>query len=76
MASVQDTKFVETLVIAIMLYEMSSKWLSEIKVLWLSHIKIWGANFMSESSVFSVMAVWIAEVLFMLILLCNGQNIQ
>ena len=26
-------------------------------------------------SVFSVMAGWIAEMLFMLILLCNGQNI-
>ena len=30
---------------------------------------------MSESSVFSAMAEWIAEMLFMIILLCNGQDI-
>ena len=28
--------------------------------------EVWGAHFMSESSVFFIMAGWIAEVLFML----------
>jgi len=41
-------------------------WKLKIKVLWLSRIEIWGARIMSESSVFSIMAGWIAEVLFML----------
>ena len=51
----------------------------EIETLWLSHIEIWGARFMSIFSVFSVMAGWIAEMIFMLffasILLYNRQNI-
>jgi len=44
--------------------------IAEIKALWLSGVHVF--------SVFSVMAGWIAEILFMLfllILLCNGQNI-
>jgi len=40
--------------------------ITEIKALWLSHIEIWGACVTNESSVFSEMAGWIAEVLFML----------
>ena len=54
---------------------------SEIEALWLSCIEIWGAYYTSESFVISVMAGWIAEVLFILFcvyiykLLCNGQNI-
>ena len=43
--------------------------IAEIEALWLSHIKILGTqgtHFTSESSVFSLMAEWIAEVLFML----------
>ena len=31
-------------------------------MLWLSHIKILGMNFMIKSSAFSVMAGWIAEM--------------
>jgi len=38
---------------------------AEIEEIWLSRIEIW-ADFMSEFSVFSVMAGWIAEILFML----------
>ena len=41
--------------------------IAEIEALWLSRIEIWGARFMSMFSVFSVMAWWIAEKLFMLI---------
>ena len=37
--------------------------IAEIETVWLSRIKIWGACF---TSVFSVMAGWIAEMLFML----------
>ena len=55
-------------------YETSST-LLKIEVLWLSRIKIWGVHFTSMLSVFSLMAGWIAEILFMLILLCNRQNI-
>jgi len=39
--------------------------IAEIEVLWLSRIKIWGMRFTSIFSVFSVMAGWIAEMLFM-----------
>jgi len=49
--------------------------IAEIETLWLSHIEIWGERFTSIFSVFSVMAGWIAEMLFMLIFACNGQNI-
>ena len=51
--------------------------IAEVEVLWLSRIKIWGTHFTSESSIFSVMAEWIAEMFScgsLLILLCNGQN--
>ena len=41
---------------------------------WLSRIEIWGARFTSIFSVFSVKAGWIAEMLFLFILLYNGQN--
>jgi len=40
--------------------------IAEIEVLWLSCIEIWGACFTSIFSVFSIMAGWIAEMLFML----------
>ena len=40
--------------------------IAEIKALWLSCIEIWGAHFTSIFSVFSIMAGWIAEILFML----------
>jgi len=38
----------------------------DIAALWLSPIEIWGALFTSVFSVFSVIAGWIAEMLFML----------
>ena len=41
--------------------------IAEIEVLLLSRIETW-ARFMSESSIFSIMAGWIAEVLFMFFL--------
>ena len=40
--------------------------IAEVEALLLSHIEIWGVRFTSIFSVFSVMAGWIAEVLFML----------
>ena len=40
--------------------------IAEIEALWLSHINIWGAHFMNIFSVFSVIAEWIAELVFML----------
>ena len=42
--------------------------IAEIEALWLSHniIEIWGARFTSTFSVFSIMAGWIAEMLFIL----------
>jgi len=40
--------------------------IAEIEALWLLRIKIWGPVFTSESFIFSVMAGWIAEMLFML----------
>jgi len=52
----------ETLITAIMM-EFD---IAEIEALWLSHIEIRGTHFTSESSIFSVMAGWIAEELFML----------
>ena len=39
---------------------------NEIEALWLSHIEIWGANFTSIFSIFSLMVGWIAEMFFML----------
>ena len=39
--------------------------MAEIHLLWLLCIDVWGACFTSESSVFFVMARWIAEMLFM-----------
>ena len=67
MALVRDTIIAETILTAIMLYNEFN--FAEIEALWLSRtcIKIWGACFVSESSVVSVMAGWIAEVLFMLL---------
>jgi len=41
-------------------------------MLWLSRIEIWGAHFTSIFSVFSVMAGWIAEMLFMLLFAYNA----
>jgi len=40
--------------------------IAEIEALWLSCIKIWGVHFTSIFSVVSIMAGWIAEMLFML----------
>ena len=47
------------------------KWLEfnivEIQALWLSHIEIWSVYFNNEFSAFSLVAEWIAEMLFMLL---------
>jgi len=40
--------------------------MTDIEALWLSCIDLWGQSFMTESSVFSIMVGWIAEILFML----------
>jgi len=40
--------------------------IAEIEALWLSRIEIWSVRFTSIFSVFSIMAGWIAEMLFML----------
>ena len=61
-ASIQDINIAETLLTAVMLWNEFV--IAEIKGLWLSPIDIQGAGFTSESSVFSVMTGWIAEVLF------------
>ena len=40
--------------------------IAEIEALWLSGIEIWGMHFTNIFFVFSVIAGWIAEMLFML----------
>jgi len=62
MASVRDIKIAEALLMLIMLWNESA--IAEIETLWLSCIEIWGACF---TSIFSVMAGWIVEMLFMLL---------
>ena len=41
--------------------------IAEIETLWLSRIEIYATHFTSIFSVFSVMAGWIAEMLFVLL---------
>ena len=69
MASMQDIKIAEALLILYLAY-YSMLWnefdIAEIEALWLSRIKIWGVRFTSLFSVFSVMAGWIAKMLFIL----------
>ena len=62
------TKITEALLILCTLLTMSwNKFdIAEIETLWLLRIEIWGAHFTSVFSVFSVMAGWIAQMLFML----------
>ena len=43
--------------------------MAEIETLWLSRIEIWGARF---TSVFSVVAGWIARILFLLFFVLNA----
>ena len=64
MASVRDVKIAEALLVLCLAYYVID--IAEFEALWLSHIEIWGACFTSICSVFSVMAGWIAEMLFML----------
>ena len=68
MASVQDIKITEALLIlCLAFYVMNEFDIAEIAALWLSCIEIWGARFTSVLfSVFSVMAGWIVETLSML----------
>ena len=54
MALVRDVNIAVTLFIAVML--RNKFYIAEIEALWLSRIKILGAHFTSESSVFSVIA--------------------
>jgi len=74
MASVQDIKIDEALLMLCLAYYVELD-IAKIETLWLSCIEIWGARFTSIFSVFSIMAGWIAKMLFLPILLCNGQNI-
>ena len=46
--------------------------MAEIETLWLSRIEIWGARFTSKISVFSIVAEWIAGILFLLFFVCNA----
>ena len=41
-------------------------YIAEIEALWITRIEVWGMRFTSIFSVFSVMAGWIAKMLFML----------
>ena len=67
MASVRDIQIAEALLTLCLAYYVI-KWLdiAEIGAVWLLCIEIWGARFTSIFSVFSVMAGWIAETIFML----------
>ena len=69
LASVQDMKIAEALLMLCLAYYVMNKFdIAEIEALWLSCIEIWGTRFTNIFSVFSVMAGWIAEMLFMLFL--------
>ena len=72
MASVQDKKITEALYLRIFFLIMLQNEfdIAEIKVLWLLHLEIWDRHFTSESSIFSVVAGWIAEMLLMLFFTC------
>ena len=65
-------KIAEALLILFLAYYLD---ITEIKVLWLSRIKIWDTRLMNIFSIFSVMAGWIAEMLFMLFLAYIAMNI-
>jgi len=68
MDSVRDIKIAEALLITIpclLCYEMSFTFLKLRHSVWLSRIEIWGVYFTSIFPVFSIMAGWIAEMLFM-----------
>ena len=51
-------------------YCITGKKIPEYEAYWLSTINLWGGHFTSVFSVFSVMAGWIAETLFMLFFAC------
>jgi len=69
MALVRDIKIADALLILCLLAMLLNEFdIAEIEALWLSCIEVWGARFTSIFSVFSVMARWIAEMLFMLFL--------
>ena len=63
MASVRDIKINEALLMLCLAYYVEF----DIETSWLSCIEIWGAHFTSIFSIFSVMAGWIARMLFMLL---------
>ena len=67
MASVQDIQITEALLTLFLAYYVMNEFdIAEIEALWLLRIEIWGARFTSIFSIFSIMAGWIAEILFML----------
>jgi len=68
MASVRVIKIDEALLVLCLVYYVMNEFaIAEIETLWLSRIDIWGTHFTSIFSVFSVMAGWIVEMLFMLL---------
>ena len=68
MASVRDIKIDEALLVLCLAYYLEFD-ITEIEALRirLSRIEIWGAHFANKLIVFSVMARWIAEMLFVLV---------
>ena len=66
MASVRDIKIDEVLLVLCLACYVEFD-IAEIKTLWFSHIEIFGACFMSIFFIFSIMAGWIAVMLFMLL---------
>ena len=65
MASVQDIKIDEALLVLCLVYHVEFD-IAVIETSLLLCIEIWGVRFTSIFSVFSIMAGWIAEMLFML----------
>ena len=54
MASVQDVKIAEALLVLCLAYYVMNKFdIAEIEALWLSRIEIWGTRFTSIFSIFS-----------------------
>ena len=77
MTSVRGIKIAVALLVLCLAYMLWNEFdIAEIKALWLSRIEIWGVRFTSIFFIFSVMAWWIAEMLFMLFFAyITGQNI-
>jgi len=75
MASVQDISIAEAFLILSLAYHvMKQVWNCWNWGVMAFTYRDMGAHFTNIFSLFSIIAGWIAEMLFMLILLCNGQN--